>query len=241
MQAHTIAPQDRAQLALLMRMLRREDAEQVEAQLEEAEGTFEARERTLEITIEREVSIDFEFEVVQLSGRRPPEPPQPPEPERKDPLVLDLDGDGVELTTARGGRRFDIDGDGRDEQTAFVTGGDAFLALDRDGDGRITSGNELFGDNRGAADGFADLRRLDGNADGVIDARDERFGDLRLYDGARTRTLAEGGVDAIGLDATYAHRERADGNAEVAEATFRRSDGTLGRVADVLLAYQRFV
>ena len=86
-----------------------------------------------------------------------------------DPIILDLDGDGFELTTYQQGARFDILGNGSTQQTAFVQGGDAFLALDRNGDGVINDGTELFGDQSGAVHGFAELSKLDSNGDGVID------------------------------------------------------------------------
>ncbi|HQO35523.1 MAG TPA: hypothetical protein PLG59_12720, partial [bacterium] len=59
-----------------------------------------------------------------------------------DPVVLDLDGDGIELTSAGNGVEFDITGDGTTETTAFATGDDAFLALDRNGNGQIDNGRE---------------------------------------------------------------------------------------------------
>lgn len=230
-----------AELRLLMRMLNRDDADEVAEQVDDlAEDLQAAQSETssIEIRIERSVSIEIDVQVdVQVTAGPVADAPGG---ERKDPLVLDLDGDGqIELTSAAQGRAFDIDGDGVVEQTAFVAGGDAFLALDRDGDGRITRGTELFGDHRGARDGFGDLAALDTNRDRVVDARDTRFDELRVFDGERTRSLADAGVEAIELDARYGVRERADGNAEVAQGRFRRSDGRVGRVADVLLAYQR--
>ena len=60
--------------------------------------------------------------------------------QKSDPLVLDLDGDGVGVSTVDEGVRFDLTGDGVAERMATTSGGDGFLVLDRDGDGRITSG-----------------------------------------------------------------------------------------------------
>ena len=193
--------------------------------------------RTLEITVERRVELSLDVQVERLELRRAAD--AAPALERKDPLVLDLDGDGVELTTAADGVLFDLDADGALDRAAFATGDDAFLARDRDGDGRITSGAELFGDLTGARDGFADLARMDANGDGQVDAADPGFDALRLVSTAGTRTLADAGVTAISVEGQAIHRERADGNAEVAQSTFTRRDGSTGRVADVLLAYQR--
>jgi len=202
-----------------------------------SETTVTTESSVTEIRIEQSVEVSLRVRVERHSGAEAPPRGEAP---RKDPLVLDLNGNGqIDLTTAAGGRKFDLDADGRDDRAAFVTGGDAFLALDRDGNGRITSGAELFGDQSGAADGFGELARLDANRDGVIDGRDPRFGDLRAFDGDRSRTLAEVGVTSIQLGARRTVTERADGNAEVAQSTFSRANGQLGRVADVLLAYQQ--
>lgn len=230
-----VSVRDRADLLVLMRTLGRADAEKVDAELAESGVELQA-EGTAALTSEVAVRVDFEIEVTVAEARA--EAPEG-EAKRQDPLVLDLDGDGqISLTGVADGFDFDLDADGRIDRAATVAGGDAFLALDRDGDGRITSGAELFGDATGARDGFADLARLDDNGDGVFDARDSAFDDAVVFDGRRTRSLAEAGVASIDLRARAAHRERADGNAEIAQSTFRRTDGTLGRVADVLLAYR---
>jgi hypothetical protein len=63
-----------------------------------------------------------------------------------DPLILDLDGDGIETVgVAASGVAFDIDGDGMAERMGWLAPDDGFLARDADGDGRIGSGAELFG------------------------------------------------------------------------------------------------
>ncbi len=196
---------------------------------------------TFSISIEQNIQININIGS-QLPRGGTPEEGTPeegtPEDKRQDPLALDLNGNGqIDLSTAREGIRFDINADGRADQTAFVTNGDAFLALDRNGDGRINSGAELFGDADGSADGFADLAALDSNRDGLIDASDDRFGDLRVFDGSSTRSLSEVGVSSISLDARYGTTERPDGNAEIAQSTFTRSNGQRARIADVLLAY----
>jgi hypothetical protein len=110
----------------------------------------------------------------------------------RDPFALDLDGDGVETVGAMGAStvRFDHDNDGILQGTGWLRGDDGWLALDRDGDGLITSGAELFGVDTPLAtgtwdtvllanaqrtifrDGFSAIAPLDTNRDGRIDAAD---------------------------------------------------------------------
>lgn len=119
----------------------------------------------------------------------------------KDPLVLSLDGAAPSLTDTR--FAFDLDADGTAESIAFVASGSGFLALDRNGNGAIDDGRELFGATSG--DGFADLAALDSDGNGWIDAADPAFGQLRVWtrDGAdggdRLQTLAQAGVGALYL------------------------------------------
>jgi len=159
-----------------------------------------------------------------------------------DPLVLDLSGEGIMTTGVESGVRFDLDGDGSEDQTSFATGGSWFLALDRNANGRIDDGHELFGDQNGATHGFAELARYDDNADGVIDASDKVFSELRLTQvnekGEQVvKTLAE--ADVTALDLEYQNTRKAlnlyDSVAQVGQ--FHRSDGSTGETADVLLGY----
>ncbi|UEM21830.1 hypothetical protein JL100_003410 [Skermanella mucosa] len=153
-----------------------------------------------------------------------------------DPLVLDMDGNGIDLTTAQSGILFDIDGDGSRDRTAWVAGKDAFLALDRDGNGRIDDGRELFGEQNGATGGFAELARFDQDGNSVIDRRDAVFNSLILLrgDGAMTR-LRDEGITEIRLDLAIPVDQRLAGGNAVAQSEFGRADGRRGMLADVLL------
>jgi hypothetical protein len=109
----------------------------------------------------------------------------------RSPLVLDLDGDGVETTAlvkgAYAGVHFNLDAKGLAEQTSWVGKDDGLLVRDMDGDGKITSGRELFGNHtllkngKEAANGFEALKELDSNNDGVtlttlpVDADNDEF------------------------------------------------------------------
>lgn len=181
------------------------------------------------------VSFQFEFEFESESVSV----------QKSDPIVLDLDGDGVELTSYKNGANFDITGQGRLAQTAFVTGGDAFLALDRNNNGRVDNGAELFGDQRGARNGFEELRKLDSNGDNIIDAKDPVYELLRLFkDDGNGRTdkgelisLREAGIESISLAYENVDVRATGGNRLSQIAAFQRTDGTKGTAADAILNY----
>jgi hypothetical protein len=145
---------------------------------------------------------------------------------------VDTAGDGFRLTGASDGVRFDLDSDGVPERLAWTRAAsdDAWLALDRDGDGVINNGRELFGDFTPQPapppgrerNGFLALAEFDrtargGNSDGAVDARDAVFAHLRLWrdtnrDGvsrpSELHTLASLGVARLHLD--YKESKRAD-------------------------------
>lgn len=185
--------------------------------------------------VQMEFSFELSIEVTVAQG----------EVQTSDPVTFDLDGDGVELTNYRNGARFDILGNGRRVNTAFVTGGDAFLALDRNGNGIIDSGRELFGDQNGAQNGFEELRKLDSNRDGVINARDQRYEDLVLWrDNGDGRTepgelvsLPQAAVVEINLRYGDVNLRAAGGNRIGQVASFQWADGAKGRVSDTILNY----
>ncbi|GFM76187.1 hypothetical protein PSCICM_20060 [Pseudomonas cichorii] len=103
------------------------------------------------------------------------------------PVILDLDGDGVETISVKAGIHFDHDGNGTAETTGWVGRDDGLLVWDRNDNGQIDNGNELFGNNsilsngQRAANGFAALAELDNNHDGKIDANDNAFSKLQIW------------------------------------------------------------
>lgn len=99
------------------------------------------------------------------------------------PLVLDLDGDGIELVAVNtsGSVYWDIDVDGYAEASGWVTGGDGLLAIDLNADGVISDHVELFGDQTGSNNGFAALATYDTNSDGYITSADTQFDDLLVW------------------------------------------------------------
>ena len=148
-------------------------------------------------------------------------------PHEGDPLILDLRSNGLELTSVGDGVRFDLTGDGVKEQLGWTAAGsdDAWLARDRNGNGRIDDGLELFSDIE-EANGFLALGTIDapasgGNGDGRIDASDRDFAALLLWqdrnhDGisqaGELTTLDANGVQAIDLDYRSSGRHDRNGN-----------------------------
>jgi hypothetical protein len=174
-----------------------------------------------------------------------------------DPLALDLDGDGLETVGVNGANSvyFDQDGDGIKNATGWVKGDDGFLVLDRNGNGLIDNGSELFGDNTAlstgeqAAEGFAALSDQDSNQDGVINANDANFANLRVWrdlnqDGVSQTnelfTLNAAGVQSVNLANTQVNQALPDGNGVQRTASFTRTDGTTSQVADLELKEDAF-
>ena len=119
----------------------------------------------------------------------------------KDPLTLDLDGDGIETVAASTTNPilFDHDGDGTKNGTGWIKADDGFLVLDRNNNGTIDSGQELFGDStplaggEAAADGFAALAQEDTNADGVVNNLDTRWSQLRVWQDLNQDGISQAG------------------------------------------------
>jgi hypothetical protein len=170
------------------------------------------------------------------------------------PVVLDLDGDGIELVSlAASSVKFSVEAVTEPRRTGWVGADDAFLALDRDGDGIVTNASEIsfIDDLPGATSDLEGLAAFDTDQDGYFDKDDARFGDFRVWrdgnqDGVsqavELRSLAEHGIDAIKLARTLTGdtTEGAADNIITAVSEYLRSDGTSGEVGDVSLAFEQF-
>lgn len=140
------------------------------------------------------------------------------------PIVIDLGQPSLDFTSAAAGVYFDLDADGAPDALAWTDagGGDGFLALDRDGNGRIDSGRELFGNHtvqRSSEDpnGFRALALYDVSGDGVISSDDPVWSSLRIWVDANHNGVSEDGELApLGayairaIDLTYRESRRRD-------------------------------
>ena len=104
-----------------------------------------------------------------------------------DPLVINLDSNVASVSDMK--FLFDLDADGKEEEISFAGPGSGFLALDKNGDGKINDGSELFGTKSG--DGFGDLAAYDEDGNGWIDEADSIFKDLKIW------TKDENGKDVL--------------------------------------------
>jgi hypothetical protein len=180
------------------------------------------------------------------------------------PVIIDTARDGYRLTSVENGVRFDLNADGIPEQVAWTRrdADDAFLAMDRNGNGRIDDGSELFGNfTRAYADrpdittpnGFEALKFTEGPSygrsypDREIDARDAVFSRLVLWRDRNHNGISEpdelepvrdAGIVSIGTDYKRARKVDRYGNEFRQRATIRWRDGTDDAIFDVWLQWR---
>jgi hypothetical protein len=147
----------------------------------------------------REISIDYNMSMSRTFYER--EEFQFSAGDAIDPIVIDFEGNGTSLTKEK--YSFDLDFDGKSDQISFVNRGSGFLAYDKNGNGEIDDGSELFGPSTG--NGFQELAEYDIDKNGWIDENDEIFDKLRIWhideNGERNLVaLGEKGIGAIYLN-----------------------------------------
>ncbi|MCW3847962.1 Ig-like domain-containing protein [Sphingomonas sp. LB-2] len=167
------------------------------------------------------------------------------------PIVLDLNGDGLDLVSVTASSVFfDQGADGSYNRTGWVGASDGILVFDRNRNGLIENASEIsfVGDKAGAKTDLEGLAGFDTNGDGMLDARDSRFAELQVWqdlnqDGVsqanELRYLAEAGITAIDLrgQSTGQSAEGATDNVVLGTTRFIRADGSEGLAGDVGLAY----
>ena len=140
----------------------------------------------LSLTMQRQYAEEINISVREGDARK------------VDPLILNFAGTAAQLSDQK--FSFDLDADGNKEDISYIQGG-GFLALDRNGDGKINDGRELFGPATG--NGFAELQALDDDGNGWIDENDAAYSQLRIWtvgsDDGRLATLKQANVGALYL------------------------------------------
>ncbi len=166
---------------------------------------------------------------------------------RVDPLVLDLAGNGFSPTTVKDGAHFDLDQNGFAEKMNWISGDDALLAIDKNRDGKINNGNEVFGDRTHlkngefAKNGFEALKEYDSNNDGVIDEKDIDFNTLLIWKDADGNgisgngelvSLKDAGIASINLSYQNVGKETLSGTVLGNVASFKKNYGSELQIAE---------
>ncbi|NRB75158.1 MAG: tandem-95 repeat protein, partial [Verrucomicrobiales bacterium] len=168
-----------------------------------------------------------------------------------EPVVIDLDGDGVEFRSVRKGIELDVDGDGVAERTAWANEDDAVLVYDENDNNEVDGRSEFAFADYSADPNATDLeglRHFDTNEDLVLDANDAEFEAFKLWqdrdgDGSvdedEMLTLTEAGIESIGLISDGDAYLAEGGDVKVhGEGTVKFADGTEGRLADAEFRYE---
>ncbi|MGL5699431.1 MAG: hypothetical protein ACRCYL_09290, partial [Kluyvera sp.] len=164
------------------------------------------------------------------------------------PIIIDLDKDGVETLSLNQGVYFDHDANTYLEKTGWVAKDDALLVFDRNKNGAIESGQELFGDNTlltdgsKAANGYEALKSLDDNNDYFIDSKDNAWATLQLWQDKNSNGIADNGelislqdAGIVAIDTRYSTSNAVDaqGNAHKQASVIYYNDNSKGVSEDV--------
>jgi len=180
-----------------------------------------------------------------------------PKVQNVDPLILDLNNNGVELIHFDNSIvSFDVDNDGYKENTGWVDGNDGILVHDKNADGVINDITETISEyynandssvliddqNRYFADGLEALKALDSNDDNIFNNQDDLWSTLRVWqdenedgltDEGEIKTLEEHNIESIDLNRQISYRERLEGNPILSRSNMTMTDGTTREVAAV--------
>jgi hypothetical protein len=167
------------------------------------------------------------------------------------PLILDLNNDGIQTSSlANSNIYFDFDANGHAQRTGWVDKNDGLLVLDKNHNGIIDNGNELFGNNtqlangQTATDGFTALADIDSNHDGKIDSLDAQFNNLRIWQDANSNgitdagellTLTQAGIKSLNVNYNNTASNN-NGNTDQQQGQFTKTDGTTGQMNDIWFA-----
>lgn len=209
---------------------------------EETETTGFSTQGTVKCADGREINFNLNLEMSRSFQEYYEETVAVREAAMCDPLVINLNGNIADLSDQT--FMFDLDGDGQEDEINRLGSGSGFLALDKNGDGIINDGSELFGTKSG--NGFADLAAYDTDHDGFIDEDDEIWNHLKIWvmdeNGEQhLYSLAEKGVGAICLqnaDTNFAIKDNNNETKGMIRSTgvFLYENGNVGSVQHVDLA-----
>lgn len=164
---------------------------------------------------------------------------------------MDLNGDGVSTTSVSSGAHFDHNADNRAEATGWIAGADGLLVWDRNENGVIDNGKELFGDQMvlvggaRASNGFEALKELDSNGDGVFSSSDSLFSKVGVWIDSNSNGISEAseihklydvGVASINVDYKVSSNLDAGGNDHRQLGSYTKVDGSVLAIDDVWFA-----
>ncbi|MFA6946522.1 MAG: hypothetical protein WC220_11535, partial [Pedobacter sp.] len=163
---------------------------------------------------------------------------------QNDPLILDLNGDGITISSQESGTFLDMDNNGFAENIGWIDPDDGFLAIDLNNNDIVDGGNELFGDQyvlsgSGLANnGFEALADLDTNSDGKIDSLDTEFANLKVLKGdGDLYSLSELDIKSINLSYSgLSNQTDANGNIKVAQGSYIKNDDTSLEISEYSLS-----
>lgn len=170
----------------------------------------------------------------------------------RDPLALDLDGNGIQTTALTGSTvLFDHDANGTLERTGWISSTDGLLALDINNNDKIDNGTELFGDGtllkngQVAPDGYAALAEYDENNDLKVDSQDAIWASLKVWrdangngltEAGELMTMTQAGVKSIDVGHLTLANENNNGNVIFKHGTYEKLAGGTGITGDVNFA-----
>ena len=174
------------------------------------------------------------------------------DPEDIDPIIIDLNKNGITSTKLNNTIYFDHDNNNFKEASSWIDKGDAFLALDKNNNGLIDNGNELFGNhtisntrfkytNNKATNGYEALKTYDLNGDNVIDSKDEIYDKLVLWKDSNQNAITDKGEliklkdsGIVSIDLNYKNINTDEkGNTIKQSSTITFEDGTTTIANDV--------
>lgn len=202
----------------------------------EASGTVKTADGK-EITFNLQIQMEYSYHEERSVSLKLGDAARP-----VDPLVLNFNGTAAQLTDRR--FNFDLDSDGNDDRINGLNAGSGFLVFDRNKDGKINNGHEMFGPSSG--NGFSELSLLDEDKNGWIDENDSAYNELKIWQGAENEggqlnSLKEAGVGAISTNhISTPFSIKSNDNTLLAQVRssgiFLQQDGEAGTIQQIDLA-----